>query len=158
MAISESRVKAGTLTFGGTGGGTGGTATVFACQASTVKVTPTYSDDGSAVETLCGDSIPAGKKVAWTINGESIQDFDDPEGFLSYCFTNSLATVAFEWMPNATGAPTWSGSCVIKALEEGGAVNTRLSTTWEFEISGTPLRTPAATTLSAQSSRESVAA
>ena len=31
---------------------------------------------------------------------------------------------------------------VIRALEEGGDVNTRLTTDWEFDISGRPVRTP----------------
>ena len=140
MPITESRVRTGTLTFGGSGGGTGPDGTTFACQATTVKVTPSYDDDGDAVETLCGDSIPAGKKEKWTINGTSIQDFDDPEGFLAYCYTNSLQTVAFTWTPNPTG-PTWAGDCVIKALEEGGDVNSRLTTDWEFDVSGRPTRT-----------------
>jgi hypothetical protein len=137
--ITESRVKQGTLTFDGGAGGED-PATAFACQASTVKVTPSYSDDGSDIETLCGDSMPAGKKVTWTLNGTSVQDFDDPEGFLAYCFDNTLTTVPFTWQPNITGAPSWSGTCVIKALEEGGDVNTRLTTDWEFDITGRPVR------------------
>jgi hypothetical protein len=153
MPITESRVKQGTLTFGGEGGGTPTTGTVFACQASTVKVTPSHDNDGDRVETLCGDSIPAGKKESWTLNGTSIQDFDDPEGFLAYCFTNSMQTVAFEWVPNVSGAPTWAGEVVILALEEGGDVNTRLTTDWEFEIVGIPTRTAAAANGAASSSR-----
>ena len=140
--ITESRVRKGSLTFGGEGGGTAGTGTVFACQATSVKVTPSYDDDGDAVETLCGDTIPQGKKEKWTLNGTSIQDFDDPEGFLAYCYENSLTTVAFEWTPNDVTALTWSGEVVIRALEEGGDVNARLTTDWEFDISGRPLRTP----------------
>ena len=141
--ITESRVRKGTLTFGAEGGGaTGGTA--FACQATSIKVTPSYDDDGDAVETLCGDEIPAGKKEKWTLNGTSIQDFDDPEGFLAYCYDTSLQTVAFEWAPNIEGAPTWAGDVVIRALEEGGDVNTRLTTDWEFDVSGRPTRTYAA--------------
>ena len=142
--ITESRVRKGTLTFGASGGGTDPDGTAFACQASSIKVTPSYDDDGDAVETLCGDEIPAGKKETWTLNGTSIQDFDDPTGFLSYCFDNSLQTVAFEWAPNVEGAPTWAGNVVIKALEEGGDVNARLTTDWEFDIAGRPTRTYAA--------------
>ena len=159
--ITESRVRKGTLTFGGSGGGTGPDGTTFACQASTVKVTPSYDDDGDAVETLCGDEIPAGKKEKWTLNGTSIQDFDDPDGFLAYCYENSLQTVAFEWTPNTEGAPTWAGDVVIRALEEGGDVNTRLTTDWEFDISGRPTRTAsggAAATQSEQLPSEDVAA
>ena len=139
--ITESRVRKGTLTFGGEGGGIPTTGTAFACQASSIKVTPSYNDDGDAVETLCGDEIPAGKKETWTLNGTSIQDFDDPTGFLAYCYDNSLETVTFEWAPNIEGAPTWAGSVVIKALEEGGDVNARLTTDWEFDVVGRPTRT-----------------
>ena len=138
--ITESRVRQGTLTFGGSGGGTPPPGTTFACQATSIKVSPSFDDDGDAVESLCGDTIPAGKKASWTLNGTSVQDFDDPEGFLTYCFTNSLTTVTFEWAPNIVGAPTWSGSVVVRALEEGGDVNTRLTTDWEFDISGDPIR------------------
>lgn len=139
--ITESRVKAGTLTLGGSGGGTGTPGTAFACQASTIKCTPSYDDDGDAVETLCGDKIPAGKKESWTLNGTSIQDFDDPDGFLAYCYDHSLESVAFEWQPNVVGAPTITGTVVIRALELGGDVNTRLTTDWEWDISGRALLT-----------------
>lgn len=136
--ITESRVKAGTLTLGGSGGGTGTPGTAFACQASTIKITPSFDDDGDAVETLCGDTMPAGKKESWTLNGTSIQDFDDPDGFLAYCYEHSLETVAFSWQPNIVGAPTITGNCVIRALELGGDVNARLTTDWEWDISGKP--------------------
>lgn len=137
MTIVESRVRKGDLTLGGDGS-TGGTT--FACQANNVHVTPSYADDGDATETLCGDKIPAGKKETWVIGGTSLQDFDDPAGFLTYCFDNRMDTVAFSWQPNTEGAPTWTGNVVLVALEEGGDVNTRLTTDWEFDLSGTPVR------------------
>lgn len=136
MTITDSRLKTGTLTFG-----TVTTGTTFACQATNVHVTPSYDDDGDPVETLCGDSIPAGKKESWVIAGSSVQDFDDPAGFLAYCYENAMETVPFTWQPNPA-APTWSGDCVVVALEEGGDVATRLSTDWEFDVLGRPDRTP----------------
>lgn len=138
MTITESRLKEGTLTLGTV---TPPGSTTFACQATNVHVTPDYSDDGDAVETLCGDEIPAGKKESWVLAGTSIQDFDDPDGFLAYCYTNAMTTVAFTWQPNLS-APTWAGDCVVVALEEGGDVNSRLTTDWEFDIVGRPTRTP----------------
>lgn len=138
MPITESRVKAGTLTLGGSGGGTGTPGTAFACQAQSIKVTPTYENDGDAHETLCGDTLPAGKKETWTLNGTSIQDFDDPAGFIAYCYENAMQTVAFSWEPNSVGAPTITGSVVIRALELGGDVNTRLTSDWEFDTAGRP--------------------
>lgn len=157
MTITESRVKKGTLTFGGSGGGTPSPGTAFACQATNVHVTPAYDNDGDDQETLCGDKILAGKKESWVIGGTSIQDFDDPEGFLAYCYDNAMDAVAFEWAPNIDGAPTWAGTCTIVALEEGGDVNTRVTSDWEFDILDRPTRTYG-TTLAASGTAEESAA
>lgn len=138
MTITESRLKDGMFTLGTTPG------TEFACQATNVRVTPSYDDDGDAVETLCGDEIPAGKKESWVLAGTVIQDFDDPDGFQTYCFDNAMDTVDFEWVPNVTAAPTYSGQCVIVATEEGGDVNARLTVDFEFDVVGRVLRTPKA--------------
>jgi hypothetical protein len=135
MTIVESRLKTGTLTLGEAPGG----ADTFACQATNVRVTPSYDDDGDPVETLCGDEIPAGKRESWMLAGTSIQDFDNPDGFLAFCYEHAMETAAFTWQPNPN-APTWSGTCVIVAVEEGGDVNTRITTDWEFDIVGRPVR------------------
>lgn len=137
MTINESRLHQGVLTLGDT---SSGGPEDFACQASNVHVTPSYDDDGDPIETLCGDMIPAGKIESWILGGTSVQDFDDPEGFLTYCFTHRKETVPFVWEPNQIGAPKWSGSVVIVALEEGGDVNVRLTTDWEFDVAGVPVR------------------
>jgi hypothetical protein len=136
MTITESRLKTGVLSFG-----VDPDTKDFSCQPTNVRVTPSYDDDGDDVETLCGDKMPAGKIESWVLAGTSIQDFDDPEGFLAYCFDNRMTTVPFTWQPNVTGAPTWSGSVVLVALEEGGDVNTRLTTDFEFDVSGDITRT-----------------
>src|SRR4051812_10755666 len=138
MTITESRLKTGVLTFGATP-----TPVDFSCQPTNVRLTPSYEDDGDDTETLCGDTIPAGKKETWVLAGTSIQDLDDPDGFISYCFTNRMKTVPFSWEPNTTGAPTYSGDVVIVALEIGGDVNTRLTTDFEFDVSGDLTVTPA---------------
>lgn len=136
MTIVESRVRKGVLTFGADP-----TPSDFSCQPTNVRVTPNYEDDGDPLETLCGDTAPAGKKESWVLAGTSIQDFDDPTGFLSYCFDNRMTTVPFSWQPNIEGAAVWSGNVVIVALEEGGDVNTRVTTDFEFDVSGDILRT-----------------
>jgi hypothetical protein len=135
MTIVESRVKQGVLTFG-----EDAESSDFSCQPTNVRVTPSYDDDGDQLETLCGDVIPPGKKESWVLAGTAVADFDNPEGFLSYCFDNRMMTVPFKWQPNITGAPTWSGNVVIVALEEGGDVNTRITSDFEFDLSGTPVR------------------
>jgi hypothetical protein len=135
--ITESRLKSGTFTLGATPGDD------FACQATNVRMTPSGEDDGDAVETLCGDQIAAGKKVSWVLAGTAIQDFDDPDGFQSYCLDNSTLTVAFSWSPSAT-SPTYTGNVVIVPLEIGGDVNSRLTTDFEFDMDGPPTVTPPA--------------
>lgn len=135
--ITESRVKDGVLTLGGEVGPPVVPGVSFACQATNVHLTPKYDDDGDAIETLCGDTIPAGKKESWTLGGTSVQDFDDPLGFIVYCRDHAMQTVSFTWAPNQTGAETVSGSLVVLAIEYGGDVNTRLTADWEFDISGT---------------------
>jgi hypothetical protein len=139
MTITESRVRKGVLTLGETAA-----SVDFSCQPTNIRVTPTYDDDGDRTETLCGDVIPPGKIASYVLAGTAVQDFDDPEGFLAYCWDNQMDTVPFTWQPNIEGAPTWSGSLVVVALEEGGDVGARITTDFEFDIVGTPDRTYAA--------------
>jgi len=127
MTIVESRVKNGVLTLDGE---------EFSCQPTNVHLTPNYDDDGDAEETLCGDKIAAGKKERWSIGGTSIQDFDDPMGFVVFCRKHAMQTVAFTWEPNQDGAETVTGHVVVLAVEYGGDVNSRLTTDWEFDESG----------------------
>lgn len=60
-----------------------------------------------------------------------------------FCFTNDLTDVPFSWKPNVDSG-TWSGTVAIRAVELGGDVNSRLSTDWEFKVTGTgvPTLTP----------------
>jgi hypothetical protein len=132
--IVESRVVKGILTLGDT------VPEDFSCQPTNIRVTPTTDDDGDPVEVLCGDTVPAGKKESWVLAGTAIQDFDSPTGFLAYCYEHALETVPFEWTPNIDGAPVWSGSVLIEALEEGGDVNTRITSDFEFDCVGRPTR------------------
>lgn len=133
--IVESRLKTGTFTLGAEA-----EEVSFACQATNIRVTPSYDDDGDPVETLCGDELGAGKKESWVLAGTSIQDFDDPEGFLAYCYLHAMTDKPFTWAPNANGL-TWAGTVTVIALEEGGDVNTRLTTDFEFDTVGRPTRT-----------------
>jgi hypothetical protein len=134
--IVESRVVKGVLTLG-----SAPTPTDFSCQPTNIRVTPTTDDDGDPVEVLCGDTVPAGKKESWVLAGTAIQDFDSPTGFLAYCYEHALETVEFSWTPNIDGAPVWTGSVLIEALEEGGDVNTRITSDFEFDCVGRPDRT-----------------
>jgi hypothetical protein len=142
MAVVESRLKTGTLSLGGTmpvdpltGPPTGGTE--FSCQATNVTITPSFSDEGDMVETLCGDTVLPTTKTDWTLTGTSIQDFDNPASFQKYTWDNNLVEVPFLWEPNASDVAFY-GMVQVRALVVGGDVNTRLTSDFEWSIKGMP--------------------
>ena len=98
MAVTESKLKDGLLTLGTTPG------TEFGCQVTNARINTSYATDGDAVETLCGDQIPAGQKLdTRSLAGTVIQDFDDPEGFISYTWDNELGNGAVHFHPQHHG-------------------------------------------------------
>jgi hypothetical protein len=136
MPITESKLKTGKLTLGGTGTPVVG-GSDFACQATNVRIVPTFNDESDAVETLCGDSLAPFTTAEYALQGTSIQDFDDPEGFLKFTWDNNLTNVPFSWQPN-TGATIFSGIVQVRALEVGGDVNARLTTDFDWPITDEP--------------------
>lgn len=141
MAIVESKLKLGKLTLGGVppvtppGPPTGGTE--FSCQATNVRIVPSFNDTGDPVETLCGDTLTADTTTDWALQGTSIQDFDSPAGFIEYSWTNNLQNVPFVWQPNET-ENLYYGTVQVRALEVGGDVNARITTDFEWPIQGMP--------------------
>jgi len=142
MAVTESKLKTGLLTLGGTmpvspatGPPTGGEE--FSCQATNVTITPAFSDEGDPVETLCGDTVLATTKTDWSLTGTSIQDFDNPDSFQKYTWDNNLTEVAFLWQPNA-GTTVFYGMVQVRALVIGGDVNTRITSDFEWPVKGQP--------------------
>ena len=136
MPLIESKVKGGTLLLGTAPG------TEFAAQATTVTITPDHSQD-DPVETLDGSKSTPVLETAWNLNVTAIQDFDDPEGFVNYCYDNSGETVDFVWTPNAAGV-SYAGKIQVRAVETGGDVGALLSTEAEFPCIDKPTRTDAA--------------
>ena len=134
MAITDSRVKNGTLSLGAT-------PVSFECQATNVRIVPDHSQE-DGVETLCGDMSEPSLETAWTLAITAIQDFNDAEGFVNYCWDNNGTTVPFEWLPGAAdAAPTYTGNVQIRAVEVGGDVAVQLTTDAEFPCVGQPTRT-----------------
>lgn len=137
MAITESRLKDGVLSLGAT-------PLDFSCQVTNARITSTYDDDGDAIETLCGDQIPAGRKLSGRgLAGTFVQDWTDAAGITEYCFDNDLAEVAFTYTPNVAG-PTLSGTLRIEVPAEtyGGDVNTRITSDFEWALTAPLVRTP----------------
>lgn len=138
--ITESKLKTGVLKFGGTGAANATGGESFAAQASNVRLTPNTSTEGDPLETLSGDTISADSKTDWTLNITAVQDFDDPDGFLTYCFDNDGDDVTYHWKPSAD-SPSFHGTVSIRAIEIGGDVNKRLTSAAAFPCTAKPTLT-----------------
>ena len=141
MAVIEAKVKGGTLKFGETA-----SAFDFSCQVTNIRINSSYTDDGDALETLCGDTVPAGRKLdARAVAGTFVQDWlDEALSITEYLWEHDLETVAFEYVPNTTdGGPTLTGQCRLEVPGEsfGGDVNVRITSDFEFAIVGDVTRT-----------------
>lgn len=134
MAVVESKLKTGRLTLGTAPG------TEFSCQATNVRITPTFDEGGESQETLCGDVLAPTVTTSYALEGTSIQDFDAPGSFVEYAYTHDGETVDFTWQPNAT-ATQFAGQVQIRAAEIGGDVNVRLTTDWSWPCAGKPTPT-----------------
>lgn len=153
MAITESRLKDGTLKLGTTP-----TELDFSCQVTNARINSSYDDDGDAVETLCGDMIAAGRKLGGrSLAGTFIQDWTAPaaESITEFCYDHDLEVLAFEYVPNVAG-PTLTGSVRIEVPAEtyGGDVNTRITSDFEWTITTALTRTPPVAGMAAQSEPE----
>lgn len=131
---TDSRVRAGTLTIG---------TKSWETQASNVRITPAHDEDGDALELLDGTELPAAKKRTDVLGIITVQDFDDPQGFVAYTWTNDLQVVAFTWKPSGATGPTYAGQVEVLACEVGGDVGVRLTTECEWAIVGAVTVTPA---------------
>lgn len=131
MPIKDHRLKAGTLTLD---------ALPFATQATNVRLVPKTDEDGEALEVLSGDTIEPDDKTDWTLNITTVQDFDDPAGFIAFCLENAGQVVPFDWKPNATGV-SYAGSVKVRPVEIGGDVASRNTTDAEFPITVGPTPT-----------------
>lgn len=136
MPIEDSRLKGGTLTLD--------VIATFAKQMTSVALTPSTETEGERAEALSGDTIEAEEKTTWVLDLGAIQDFDDAAGFVEWARANAGDEVDFEWKPNATGAPTYSGVVKVRAVPIGGNVAERLTTTASWPVIGDPISTPPA--------------
>lgn len=139
MAVIESKLKDGVLSIGAV-------PLDFSCQVTNARINSSYSDDGDAVETLCGDVIPAGRKLdGRSLAGTFIQDWTADAGasITEYCYDNDLEELAFTYTPNVAG-PTLSGTLRVEVPAEtyGGDVNTRITSDFEWSLTAPLVRTP----------------
>ena len=139
MPITDSRVKTGSLVFDPTG-----TPVDVSCQPTAVSIQPqntTGTED--IVEVLCGDTIDDSSQGALEANLvlTSIQDFTNSSGLIAYSWQENGNPVEFEWSPTSDPGDTWSGTCVMQAMEVGGEVSTRLSSQASLRITALTMPT-----------------
>ena len=127
MAIQESRLKTGTLTLD---------ALPFASQATNVTLEPDTDTEGEDLEVLSGETLAEEEVYSWSLEIEAIQDFDDPAGFVKFCKDNAGQLVPFVWAPTGASGPSYAGTVKVRPVSIGGDVNTRLSTSASFPVSG----------------------
>lgn len=133
MPTIDSRQGVGTLTLGVLPG------TDFAAQTSAVKLTPTVnSNDGTP--TLATPEPAPETTIAWSLNVDAIQDFEDPAGFVNYLMDNALSEVPFVWEPLTGSAPKYSGTVQLVPIEVGGDVAVQVITSVELPLVGEPVR------------------
>lgn len=154
--IVESRLKDGVISLG-----TAPDTLDFSCQVTNARINSSYDDDGDAVETLCGDQIPKGRKLSGrALAGTVIQDFTAAAGtsLIEYCYDHDLEELAFSYQPNATDGPTLSGTLRLEVPAEtyGGDVNTRITSDFEWSLTTQLIRTPPVARAAESSARETV--
>jgi len=140
MTITESRLKEGVLKLG-----TAPDELDISCQITNARITASYSDDGDAVETLCGDKLAAGEKAdGYTLAGTFIQDWTaTADSIIWYLWDHNLEEVAFTYTPNPAG-DSLTGMLRLKLPAEflGGDVGVRITSDFEWTITTEPTRVP----------------
>ena len=139
MAIVESRVKDGVLSLGADPDDMD-----FSCQVTNARINTSYTDDGDLLETLCGDTIPPGRKLdSRSLAGTFVQDWTAATSITDFVWDHELEEMAFSYTPNVEG-PTLTGTLRVEVPSEtyGGDVNTRITSDFEWFIIGDVTRTP----------------
>ncbi|WP_380166592.1 hypothetical protein [Jannaschia sp. R86511] len=134
MPITQSKLKNGSLTFA-----VGAEEPAeFNTQATNVRITPGYDEEGDAVTVLSGDSLTPDTVRTNELTIGAIQDFTDPAGFVAYMWANDLAEAAFVWETDtaANDGVRFTGLVQLRAPEVGGDVNARLTTELTLIVNG----------------------
>lgn len=131
--IADHRLKTGLLTLDGA---------EFASQATNVNLTPSTDEDGDALEVLSGATIAADDETTWVLNITSVQDFNDPAGFIAMSLSQAGDEVPFTWRPGpADVSVSYAGTVKIRPVPIGGDVASRLTTAASWPLVGAPTPT-----------------
>lgn len=146
VTFSDSRLGPGTLKLG---------LLEFGHQAAAVRLTPDVSSEDGTPTLHVPDPAPE-STIAWALNIDAIQDFDNAAGLVNYLMDNALSEVAFEWTPLTSGGTVYSGTVQIVPMEVGGDVAVQIVTSVELPVVGEPTRVDGVLTARSSSSRKAV--
>ena len=147
MPLTDSRQGPGTLTLN---------ALDFSYQAAAVRLTPDVSSEDGTPTLAVPEPAPA-TTVAWALNVDSIQDFEDPVGLVNYLMDNALDEVAFLWTPITAAGVQYAGTVQLVPMEVGGDVAVQVVTSVELPLVGAPTRTDGTLVSSARGKAKEVA-
>lgn len=131
--LDKVRVRKGSFTLG---------TLTHSCLPTTISIQPsntTGSAAGDNLEVLCGGSLPpesggsAGDLTANLVI-TALQDFIFPDGLIAQSWKENGNTLDFTWSPTADAQDQWRGKVRVQALEVGGEVGSRLTTSVSWEI------------------------
>lgn len=136
MPFQDSRLGVGTLKLGPV---PGPPTIEFNYQLAAVRLTPSVnSEDGTP--TLAAPTPTPLTTVAWALNLDAIQDWENAAGLVNYLMDHALAVHLFEWIPKTTDGTNYKGTVQLVPIEIGGDVAVQVVTSVELPVVGTPTR------------------
>lgn len=130
VTFTDSRQGPGTLMLG---------TSSFEAQAAAVKLTPKV-DSKDGTPTLANPDPAPDSSIAWSLNLDAIQDWENATGLVNYLMDNALAEQPFEWVPLTSDGVTYSGIVQIVPIEIGGDAGVQVKTSVELPVVGEPTR------------------
>jgi hypothetical protein len=133
MALTDSRLGVGTLTFD---------TEDYSPQITAVRLVPSI-DSSDGTPTLADPTPLPEETETWALDGSAIADHELATGFSNWAFDNAGSEVPFVFTPK-TGGVSWAGTCLVSSLPIGGDAGVQIVTDWSFAVKGKPVRTDVA--------------
>lgn len=131
MPLVDSRLGPGTLTIGTPGKD-------YSFQVASLTLTPSVnSTDG--VPTLAVPEPAPETQTDYSLDGDAINDFEDPTGLSRYCYDNDGDEQPFVWVPITADGTSVGGDIVVRAFPIGGTPGEMLQTTFSWPCVGKPI-------------------
>lgn len=136
MPIKSTRFGPGTFKLGTAPG------TDYSCQVQSMGLNP-EKDEGDAIQTLCGDSVPGAINYTYKLDGVLLQDYATG-GITQYAWTNRAKAMPFEFTPNTAATAKWAGTVVVDPMAVGtsdGTLGDVLTADISWSVVGEPVPT-----------------